>query len=45
MNDITEIQYKQDLISFLKNIKLHKSVINTNKENDNYLSFNSKIYW
>ena len=37
MNDITNIEYKQDLISFLKNIKLYKSIINinTNKENDN----------
>jgi hypothetical protein len=43
MNDITNIEYKQDLISFLKNIKLHKSVINTNKENDHYLSFNNKL--
>ena len=41
MNDITE--YKKNLISFLKNIKLHKSVINPNKENDNCLSFNNEL--
>jgi hypothetical protein len=44
MNDITNIEYKKDLINFLKNIKLYKSVINpTNKENNNYLSFNNKL--
>ena len=43
--DITKIHYIQNLISFLKNIKLYKSVINVinNKENNNYLSFNNKL--